>query len=427
VLNQFNDHCDRLHLFPDYQSAYRKYYSCETALLKIVNDILWTMEQQKVTALAAIDLSAAFDTVDHSILLDVLQVKFGVQDVALEWFASYLQPRQFMVNVGESYSSTQQLTFSVPQGSCAGPTLYSVYASTMREVIPHGIDVHGYADDHAIKTSFISGSIASETGAFQDMEDTMTKIGDWMTKNRLKMNESKTEFIIFGSRQQLNKLASRNSLNVSGTTVTTSDSIKYLGVYLDKNLNFKKQITTKCRTASYNLFRIKKVRKYLTEHACNTLVLGLVVVHLDYANGLLAGLPNVNVSRLQRIQNMAAKVVLRKRKRDSATKCLKQLHWLPVHLRINYKILVTVFKSLNNQAPQYLKDMLERPKMNSTTRSMNNPNLLAIPKTKCKIFADRSFSVAGPKLWNQLPVELRTTTSLDAFKNNLKTFLFFQF
>ena len=143
ALAQFNDHCAKYDLYPDYHSAYRQHYSCETALLKMVNDILWNMESQQVTAMACIDLSAAFDTVDHTILMDVMRIKFGITGSALEWFKTYLSPRDFMVNVGESYSSRKQLTCSVPQGSCAGPSLYSVYASTMGETVPHDMKIHG--------------------------------------------------------------------------------------------------------------------------------------------------------------------------------------------------------------------------------------------------------------------------------------------
>lgn len=426
VLSQFNEHCALYHLFPDYQSAYRQNYSCETALLKIVDDILWNMEHQKITALACIDLSAAFDTVDHAILADVLQAKFGVTDRALDWFTTYLQPREFMVNVGESYSSRKQITFSVPQGSCAGPTLYSVYASTMAEVVPQNLDIHGYADDHAIKTAYNGGTQSSELAALGDIELALTKIRDWMNENRLKMNDSKTEFIVFGSRHQLNK-ALITSLNVNSELVNASDSVKYLGAHLDRNLNLKHHVAMKCRVASQNLFRLKNIRKYLTQEACNTFVLGLVVVHLDYANGLFIGLPAVVIKRLQRIQNMAAKLVLGKGKCDSATQCLKDLHWLPVRLRVEYKIAVTVFKCLHGQAPNYLSDMLQRPTRRSNTRAAADQYLLAVPTTKRKTFADRSFSVAGPKLWNTLPENLRSLPTLDTFKKNLKTYLFSKF
>ena len=134
MLTQFTTHCDNNDLLPDYQSAYRKNFSCETELVKLNDDILWSMEEQRVTAVVAIDLSAAFDTVDHSILLEVLQKRFGIEDTALQWFDSYLRQLSLWVNVGSNYSLEQQLHFSVPQGSGAGPGVYSSYASTMKSI-----------------------------------------------------------------------------------------------------------------------------------------------------------------------------------------------------------------------------------------------------------------------------------------------------
>ena len=104
-----------------------------------------------ITAIIAIDLSAAFDTVDHDILLDVLHNQFGISETALAWYDSYLRPRSLKVNVSSAYLTPRSLAFSVPQGSCAGPMLYSGYASTIKEIVPIGIDIHGYADDHALK------------------------------------------------------------------------------------------------------------------------------------------------------------------------------------------------------------------------------------------------------------------------------------
>ena len=426
VLTQFNKHCVNYVLYPEYQSAYRQFYSCETALLKLMDDILWNMEHQKVTAMVCLDLSTAFDTVDHIILLDVLHVKFGLSGKVLEWFASYLNPRDFMVNVGDSYSSKKSLTFSVPQGSCAGPTLYSAYASTMREIIPGNMQIHGYADDHTIKTSYRSGVTSEESLALAELEETMVNIRNWKNANRLKMNDSKTEFIVFGSQRQITKL-NTSSIKVNDTNVEASNSVKYLGVHLDANVNLKKHVTSKCKIASLNLFRIRAIRKYLTQEACASLVLGLIVVHLDYANGLFIGLPNVDIKKLQRVQTMAAKLVLGRVRTDSGTQCLKELHWLPIKLRVEYKILTTVYKCLNNQAPTYLKSMLKRQTHVRTTRTLQDPNLLVIPTTHRKTFADRSFSVAGPKLWNELPNHLRSIPSFYDFKKQLKTFLFNKF
>ena len=104
ALLQFNNHCIVNNLLPDYQSAYREHFSCETALVKLVDDMLWNMEEQKVTAVVAIDLSVAFDTVDHDVLLDVLNNRFGLEGNTYNWIDSYLRPRKFIVNIGQSYS-----------------------------------------------------------------------------------------------------------------------------------------------------------------------------------------------------------------------------------------------------------------------------------------------------------------------------------
>ena len=177
MLQQFNNHCHAHNLIPDYQSAYRPNYSCEMALVKITNDILWAMEHQKATNLMVIDLSSAFDTVDFSCLTQVLQDRFGIKGKALCWFENYLHPRFCKVNVGRTYSSVRELKCSVPQGSCAGPILYTVYASTLEEVVcglegevlsPNNnslipkTDLHGFADDHALKNSFKAGDLEVE-------------------------------------------------------------------------------------------------------------------------------------------------------------------------------------------------------------------------------------------------------------------------
>ena len=152
-MKQLDEHCKKYAPLPDYQSVNRQSYSCEMALVKLMNDILWNMECSDVTAFIAIDLSAAFNMVDHGILLDVLQYWFGVTGMVRKWFDSYLSPRQFQVNIGKAYSEPIDLQFSVPQCSCAGPILFLLYASTIGEVIPQTIGIHGYVDDHGIKVN----------------------------------------------------------------------------------------------------------------------------------------------------------------------------------------------------------------------------------------------------------------------------------
>ena len=154
--------------------------------------------------------------------------------------------------------------------------------------------------------------------------------------------------------------------------------------------------------------------------------LGLVMSHLDYVNSAFIGLPASDINKMQRVQNAAAKLVLNLNRMDSSTEALKKLHWLPIKFRIQFKILLLVYKCLNGLAALYLMELLE---LKSTTSRLGlgstcDRTLLCIPFTKRKTFADRSFSVAGARLWNGLPITIRESPNPDCFKKQLKTYLF---
>ena len=266
AMDHLNEHCNLHKLLPDYQSAYRNGYSCETAIIRLVNDILWAMENQNVTAVMALDLSAAFDTVNHKILLSVLEHNFRLEQTVLNWFSSYLNQRSCKVNIGREYSSSQDLPFSVPQGSCAGAQLFNLYCSSIQDIVGPPLTVHGFADDHTVGNKFKPGDYSDEVRCMDELEKCVTDLKIWMNENRLKMNNNKTKFIIFGSKPQLDKCKTK-ILNVNNTEIERADKIKYLGVTLDQRLNLKQYITLKCQTAMLNIQRIKNIRHLLTQEA----------------------------------------------------------------------------------------------------------------------------------------------------------------
>jgi hypothetical protein len=227
----------------------------------------------------------------------------------------------------------------------------------------------------------------------------------------------------FGSKQQTSK-CNVNCITVGENDIERSDSKKYLGVWLDSTLSLRKQIDVKCRTALLNLYNIRKIRSYLTEDACRTIIQALVISHLDFGNSLYVGLPQKDIRRLQVVQNFAAKTVLNKSKYDSATEALFKLHWLPIRQRIHFKIIVTVFKCLHGCAPVYLSDLLNERRSDRYALRSTQCTTLNIPRYKCKTFGQRSFSYQGPRLWNDMPSDLKQNMSLDSFKTQLKTHLF---
>ena len=171
-----------------------------------------------------------------------------------------------------------------------------------------------------------------------------------------------------------------------------------------------------------NLHRIRSARKHVTRTACNKLVVALVLSHLDYTNSLLGGLPKSSINKMQAVQNIAAKVTLGKHKYDSTTSCLFQLHWLPIKFRIDYKIISMVHKGLHGQALPYLTRLLQYSEQGRKgLRSEKDTTRLLVPHTSKKTFASWSFSVLGPKLWNDLPQDIRRIDNYARFKKELKT------
>ena len=148
VASRLNSHINSSHTSNDYQSAYRKFHSTETALLKIHNDILSSMDDGRVTALTLLDLSAAFDTIDHTILLRRLGNWFGVSGKALDWFKSYLTGGSQRIKLGNCLSSRSDISFGVPQTSVLGPLLFTLYTTPLSSLVSgHAIPHHLYADD----------------------------------------------------------------------------------------------------------------------------------------------------------------------------------------------------------------------------------------------------------------------------------------
>ena len=429
AIGQLVQHADYNDLSPHYQSAYRKNHSCETSLLRLVNDSLWAMEQQQATIVVITDLSAAFDTVNHDILLSVLNRRFGLQGKILKWVETYLHPRSFKVCIGDSKSEGRQLKQSVPQGSVGGPILFNFYCSTIESVIDEGsgIEIGAFADDHNVRKKFIPALPDNEKEALKVMELNLDNIIKWMNMNRLKINPTKTELMYIASRWQIRKCV-ENSIRVGADRVERSAHVKLLGAWLDEHLSFEFHIRQKCKNAMLSIYKIKNLRKYLSMEACQVLIHSLMFSHLDYCNSLLFGLPECTIGKLQRVQNIAAKLLLNLSKWDSARLAMFKLHWLPIRFRLEYKLALLMFKCNKGEAPKYLCDLLSIEERSGISRSLRSyqedASIYRTPFTKLKTFADRSFSVAGPKIWNGLPVDLRRSGSIDSFKVKLKTYLF---
>ena len=424
AVNQITEYIDHHNLLPVNQSSYRKFYSTETALVKVQSDILLKMDKQQVSLLIMLDLSAAFDTVDYRILFNTLETDFGLAGNVRKWLMSYLSNRQQRILINDTYSEAATLSCGVPQGSCLGPVLFIMYVGRLFKIIsqhlPNGV---AYADDTQLFLSFRPGNKSVQDAAVTAMENCICDIRAWMIYNNLKINDAKTEFFIIGSRNLLPKV-DIPFIRVGSDEIKCADCVKNLGFVFDKHLSMDLQTLKVSKQAFRKLFMLKQIRCYLTREACESVVHAFITSQLDYCNILYYGASKKNVARLQAVQNAAARCICKIPKYAHITPVLKSLHWLPVNKRIEYKILLLVFKSLHGASPKYIQDMITyKESTGYNTRSNSNPSL-SVPFTKHKSFGDRSFAHAAPKLWNSLPKELKMLDTLSGFKTKLKTHLF---
>ena len=258
AINQLVQHADYHDLSPHYQSAYKKNHSCKTSLLRLTNDALWAMEQQQVTIVVITDLLAAFDKVNHDILLSVLDRRFGLHGKILNWTETCLHPRNFKVCIGDAKSGVRQLKQLVPQESDGGPILFNFYCSMIISVIDEGceIELGAFADDHNLRKTFIPALLDNEKEALQVMERSLDNIIEWMNMNRLKINPTKTELIYIASRWQIRKCV-ENSIRVGADRVQRTARVKLLGVWLVEHLSFKYHIMQKCKNAMLSIYKIR--------------------------------------------------------------------------------------------------------------------------------------------------------------------------
>ena len=338
VFNQMHDHLVRSDLYPVLQSAYRRYHSTETALLKVRNEILMNMNSQRVTLLVLLDLSAAFDTVDHRILLKRLTSCFGVRGKVLEWFSSYLSGRSQRILFDGIKSKSFDMIFGVPQGSCLGPLLFVMYISKLLEIVQtHLPDAHCFADDTQLYLSFNPNNPDDQVDAVYAMERCISDLRKWMYQDKLKINDDKTEFIIIGSRQQLLKI-NPCSIRVGSTNIKPVSEVRNLGSWFDSNFSMRIHISKSCGAAFYWLH--KRISRFLRKEKLEMVLHAFVTSRIDYCNGLLYSLPDCEIVKLQRVQNAAARLLNSACKYDHITPSLKELHWLPVRFRIHFKILL---------------------------------------------------------------------------------------
>ena len=418
--SQLTNYLVENHLYAKNQSAYRNFHSTETALTRIHNDILLASDQHHEAILVLLDFSAAFDTLSHQVLFTRLRDRYGIKGSALDWIKSYLKNRFQAISINGELSDDMLLEDGVPQGSVNGPLLFTLFSAPLGDVIKaHNISYMSYADDTQI---YLVLHPRDRELAIPRLELCLRDIKAWTTTNRLVLNDSKTELVHISSKFVMSPDFPKISIGTS--EIDVSSSAKNLGVIFDKSMDMKAHVKNLVRGASFAIYRIGRLRRYLDRPSVERLVHAFVSSRLDSCNALLYGLLDKDIAKIQRVQNSAARLVSGCKRRDHIKPVLRDLHWLPVQQRIWYKIALLTFKALHGMAPAYITELVEEYKPRRVLRSASEV-LLRPPKIpKTKFYGERAFAVAAPTVWNKLPRNLRAISSCNVFKKALKTHLF---
>ncbi len=308
VFNQLNNYLNSNGYLDNYQSVFRAHYSTETALIKIINDICLNSDSGY--------LSAAFDTVDHNILLERLENWVGLSGMALKWFRSYLEGRSYYVSIGEHKSKWTSMTCGVPQGSILAPLLFSLYMLPLSQIMrKNQIAYHSYADDTQIYLALSPNDYSPIDSLCQCIDE----INSWMCQNFLQLNKEKTEVIAFGNKDEVLKV----NAYLDSRGQTTKNQVRNLGVILETDLSFSSHVKAVTKSAYYHLKNIARIRCFVSSQDLEKLVHAFITIRVDYCNGLL---PKKTIRQLQLIQNAAARILTRTRKSEHITPVLRSLH-----------------------------------------------------------------------------------------------------
>ena len=394
--------------------GYKKGHSTKLLLLKVVDDLYKSFDKSIPTVVILLDLSAAFDTVDHKKLLEILEKEIGIRGTALKWFESFITNRTQKVKIGETFSDVVELLFGVPQGSVLGPILFKIYIRSLYKYVkPTKFEIEGFADDHQLYKQFLVSMQRQALG--ESINDCLKHLAVWMNTHFLRLNQTKTKILVIAPPSILKEILIKGVF-LEGICIRFVDSAKNLGIILDETLSFESQVNKVVKSSYVTIKKLHQIKGFLSEDQLKQIVCSYVLMNLDYCNSLYYKMNSHLLDKLQRVQNCAARLISKQTIRSGGLEeKMMEFHWLRVRHRILYKMMLIVHNCVNHKAPEEIMSMINYA---DSARTMKLQETGFSNK-----YGEKAFSHSGPKLWNLLPKKMRENSDTDNFKTSLKSFL----
>ena len=399
-------------LIHENQSGFRQKHSCQTALVKLVDQWLSCIDKGDVIGTLFVDFRKAFDLVDHSILLEKLSL-YRLNPITLKWFKSYLSSRQQAISCDTGLTEFSHVISGVPQGSILGPTLFLLFINDLPLFLNYC-----FADFFADDATFHTHNKNIDTVENHIVDD-FGKTKQWSKRNNLPINYSKTTCMTAGTKKRL-ALSRKLEIKVDGICIENVSKQKLMGIYIDENLNWSAHIDYLCSNISSKISLLRQLSQYVPQHVQKLFYQSYIMPLIDYGSVVWGSTSTYNLDRILKLQKRAARIILKADFLTRSEGMFAELGWQPVEKRIMYNKAVLIYKALNNLTPEYLSKLLTPVSQTHglNLRSSKKGNL-HVPRSGTALYSE-AFSCSAPKLWNNLPQSVKDCDTLNSFKRILK-------